>query len=137
MFLCYYANRVYKGIKMLNITFDKEFPIVTLEPEGALSQSDFETATKIIDPFIKIHGKLKGIIIETESFPGWKDFSALIEHLTFIRNHHKKVKRIAFVTNSVAGTLSEHITSHFVSAEVKSFPYGQHKEARDWILESK
>jgi hypothetical protein len=132
-----WRKREYKGRKMLNITFDKESPIVTLEPEGALSQSDFETAAKIIDPFIKIHGKLRGIIIETESFPGWKDFSARVEHLSFIRNHHKKIKRIAFVTNSVVGTLAEYITSHFVSAEVKHFPYGEHKEARSWILEVK
>jgi len=121
---------------MLNITFDKEYPIVTLEPEEKLSQMDFETAAKIIDPFIKIHGKLLGVIIETESFPGWKDFAALLEHLTFIKKHHKKVKRVAFVTDSVIGGAAEHITSHFVDAEVKHFPYGAHKEARNWILEA-
>lgn len=120
---------------MLNITLDKDEAIVTLEPVDALSEEDFKTAVKVIDPFIQQHGKLTGVIIETESFPGWKDFSALIAHLKFIKNHHKKVKRLAFVTNSPIGSISEHITSHFVQAEVKSFPFGAHKEAKAWILE--
>ena len=77
---------------MLSITLDKEKAIVTLEPEGALRQEDFETAVKVIDPFIEARGKLSGVIIATESFPGWKDFAALTEHLKFIKNHHKKVK---------------------------------------------
>ena len=120
---------------MLNIIFDKESAIVTLEPEGVLDQTDFETAAKIIDPFIKIHGKLKGLIIETEAFPGWKDFASFVEHLSFIKNHHKKIKRLAFVTDSVIGDLAEKVTSHFVDAEIKHFPYGAHKEARAWILD--
>jgi hypothetical protein len=119
---------------MLSITLDKEKAIVTLEPSDALSEEDFHTAVKVIDPFIRVHGKLAGLIIETESFPGWKDFSALTDHLRFIKNHHKKVKRLAFVTNSVIGDFAEHIASHFVDAEVKHFPYGEHKEAREWIL---
>jgi len=120
---------------MLSITLDKERAIVTLEPTDALNEEDFHTAVKVIDPFIEKHGKLEGLIIETESFPGWDDFSAFVAHLKFIRDHHKKVKRLAFVTDSVIGGLAEHITSHFVDAEVKDFPYGAHKEAREWILE--
>jgi hypothetical protein len=121
---------------MLNITLDREEAIVTLEPEGALSKEDFETAVKVIDPFIEKHGKLAGVIIATESFPGWEDFSALVEHLTFIKNHHKKVKRLAFVTDSkLLGKFSENISSHFVDAEIKYFPYAERKAAREWILE--
>ena len=119
---------------MLSITLDKEKAIVTVEPEGALTQEDFETAVKVIDPFIQEHGKLTGLIIATESFPGWKDFAALTEHLKFIKNHHKKVKKLAFVTDSPVGSFAEHIGAHFVNAEVKHFSYDQRKEAREWIL---
>ena len=122
---------------MLSITLDKEKAVVTLEPDGALSATDFETAVKIIDPFIEEHGKLSGLIIAAESFPGWEDFAALSEHLKFIKNHHKKVKRLAFVTDSAIGDFAEKIASHFVSAEVKHFPFSQRKEAREWILEKR
>ncbi len=123
---------------MLSITLDKDEAIVTLEPEGVLQKEDFETAVKVIDPFIREHGKLKGLIIATEFFPGWEDFSALVQHLKFIKNHHKKVKRLAFVTDSkLLGRFSENISSHFVDAEIKYFPYTARKEARAWILEEK
>jgi len=119
---------------MLSITLDKEKAIVTLEPEGPLNEEDFQTAVKVIDPFIAEHGKLTGLIIAAENFPGWEDFSAFTEHLKFIRNHHKKVKKLAFVTDSPIGTFAEKIGSHFVAAEVKEFPYARRKEAREWIL---
>lgn len=120
---------------MLSIRLDKEKSIVTLEPSEVLREEDFKTAVRVIDPFIEDHGKLAGLIIETESFPGWKDFAALAEHLKFIKNHHRKVKKLAFVTDSTVGDFAEKIGAHFVDAEVKHFPFGAHNEAREWILQ--
>jgi len=119
---------------MLGITLDKDEAIVTLEPEGALSKEDFNTAVKFIDPFIQDHKKLQGLIICAENFPGWEDFAAMVRHLVFVKNHHKKVEKFVFVTNSKIGSFSEKIASHFVKAEVRHFSYDQRKEAREWIL---
>ena len=121
---------------MLNITLDRKEAIVTLEPYGALCKDDFDTAVKVIDPFIEKHGKLDGLIIYTESFPGWEDFAALSRHITFVKNHHQKVKRLAFVTNSSVGGFVETIASHFVKAEIKNFTFNQLDEAKSWILEN-
>lgn len=119
---------------MLKVSLNKEDAIVVLEPQGSLMKEDFSQAVKEIDPFIEKHGKLNGVIIYTMSFPGWEDFSALLEHLSFIKNHHKEVKRLAFVSNSKIGLFAEHITSHFVSAEIKNFKYDQFLQAKEWIL---
>ncbi len=121
---------------MLNVTLDKTNSIVTLEPEGVLKKDDFDAAVKIIDPYIEENGKLNGLIIETESFPGWDDFAALSRHITFVKNHHQKIKRLAFVTDSIVGSFVQTIASHFVEAEIKSFPFEDMEEARKWILES-
>ena len=119
---------------MLNITLDEQHGIVILEPDGPLSKDDFQSAVDIIDPLIEKSGHLNGLIIHSESFPGWDSFRAMHSHLTFIKEHHKKVPRIAFVTDSVISTLAETIGSHFVSADIKSFDYGNMDKARDWIL---
>jgi hypothetical protein len=121
---------------MLSITVDKEKAIVTLEPEGKLQARDFETAVRVIDPFIEIRGGLIGLMIYTKEFPGWKDFAALVGHLKFIKNHHKKVKRLAFVTDSAIGDLAEKVGAHFVQAEVKHFPFDKKDEAKAWLLEA-
>jgi len=118
---------------MLNTILDTSSKIVTLQPHGALKKEDFDNAVEIIDPFIKEHGKLNGIIIYTEQFPGWEDFAAFNRHLTFIKNHHREIKKLAFVTNSMIGDFGEVVTSHFVNATVKTFTYDKLEDARNWI----
>jgi len=119
---------------MLNTILDARTKIVTLQPHGALKKEDFDHAVEIIDPFIEENGTLNGIIIYTESFPGWEDFAAFNRHLVFIRNHHKKVKKLAFVTDSLVGGFGEMISSHFVEATIKNFDFDQLNEAKEWIL---
>ena len=89
---------------------------------------------KAVDPHIEATGGLAGVIIEAPSFPGWDGFGAMVNHLRFVRDHHKRIKRIAVVTDSHLGDVAEHITSHFVSAEIKHFPAGQTEAAKQWIL---
>ena len=120
---------------MLNVQLDQEKAIAILEPNGALSKEDFIKASQIIDPFIEASGKLNGLIIHVRSFPGWDSFSALVTHLKFVNEHHKKISRLAFVTDSPVGKFAEHIASHFVQAEVQSFAYEQLEEAQTWIVQ--
>jgi len=120
---------------MLNTILDTDTKILTLQPHGALKKEDFDNAVKVIDPFIKEHGKLNGVIIYTESFPGWDDFAAFNRHLKFIKNHHKEIKKLAFVTNSMVGEFGEMVSSHFVQAAIKSFEFDALNEAKAWILE--
>ncbi len=120
---------------MLNTILDADQKIVTLQPHGALKKEDFDNAVKVIDPFIKEYGKLNGIIIYTESFPGWEDFAAFNRHLVFIKNHHKEIKKLALVTNSMVGDFGAMISSHFSEAVIKSFDYENLKKATDWIVE--
>ncbi len=119
---------------MLNVSLDSSVGIATLEPEGELTASDFSAAADVIDPYLEKMGDLKGIIIYTKSFPGWRSFSSLITHLKFVREHHRKVTRIAFVTDSPIGNLAEHIANHFVGAEIKSFEFCDLTSGRMWIL---
>ena len=118
---------------MLEVTLNEKESIAILEPHGVLCEEDFTIANERINPFIEKHGKLNGVIIYTESFPGWDSFASLIRHLKFIKEHHKEVSHIAFVTNSVIGVLSEHITSHFVNAEIKNFAFNELEESKNWI----
>lgn len=120
---------------MLNVQLNQEKSIVFLEPNGALSKEDFIEASSIIDPFIEESGKLNGLIIYVQSFPGWDSFSALITHLKFVNEHHKKISRLAFVTDSIVGKFAEHIANHFVHAEVQSFSFDQLEEAQTWVVE--
>ncbi|MEE8328923.1 MAG: STAS/SEC14 domain-containing protein, partial [Thermodesulfovibrionia bacterium] len=108
---------------MLSVEIDEINGIAILEPDGRLSKSDFETAAKQIDPFIERTGKLNGLIIHTKSFPGWDSFAALVSHFKFVKEHHKKITRVALSTDSVVGTFAESVASHFVNAQIKLFSF--------------
>jgi hypothetical protein len=118
---------------MLNVKLNKTKGIAILEPDGKLSEEDFKSAASIIDPYLEKSGALNGIVIHVKSFPGWDSFSALITHLKFIREHHKRISHVAFVSDSPIGTLAEQVATHFVSAEVKSFSFNKLEESMKWI----
>ncbi len=119
---------------MLSINLNEVEGIAILKPNGKLCKEDFISAAKIINPYIEKSGKLNGIVIQVKSFPGWDSFSALITHLKFIKEHHKKVSHVAFVTDSPIGKFAAHIGSHFVNAEIRSFSFGELEDAKYWIL---
>ena len=121
---------------MLSLNIDEENGIVLLEPEGALSKADFESATRIIDPYLEKNDRFCGLVIHTKSFPGWDSFAALISHLRFVKEHHKKISRVAFSTDSVIGKFSESVARHFVNAEIKNFSHQELRKAKSWIVES-
>ena len=117
----------------IKITLDSDSKIVVLEPTESLSKDDFLYAKSRIDPFIEKEGKLNGIIIYTKNFPGWDSFSGFLTHMEFIKEHHKKIKKLAFVTDSFVGEMGEKVGSHFVSAEIKNFDYNALDKAKEWI----
>ncbi len=119
---------------MLSVEIDEVNGLAILEPDGPLTKGDFESAAKVIDPYIENTDQFSGIIIHTESFPGWDSFAALASHLRFVKEHHKKISRVAISTNSVIGNFSEAVASHFVNAEIKLFSYQELEQARDWII---
>lgn len=119
---------------MLKVQLDEDSGIAILEPDGELSKDDFESASKIIDPYLAMHDSLNGIIIHTRSFPGWESFSSLVAHLKFIKEHHRKVSRIAFVTDSPIGDIAEKIAPHFVSAKIKKYAFDEFESSKKWII---
>ena len=107
--------------------------ILILRPKDRLEAADFQNLAREIDPYIEANGKLQGILLEAESFPGWKDFAALLAHLKFVREHHRKIEKIAVVSDSNILSFAPKIATHFVQAEIRNFPKPQREEARRWL----
>lgn len=116
-------------------SLDAPHSILVLRPKSALTEADFTQLARTVDPFIEGHGMLAGILIEAATFPGWNSFGALVAHLRFVRDHHRRVRRIAVVTDALLGDLAQKLASHFVSAEIRHFPAGRSDAARRWILD--
>jgi len=120
---------------MIEHDLDKANSILLVRPESALDKDDFVELAKVVDPVIEANGDLAGLILDAPSFPGWDSFGAMVTHFRFVRDHQKHVKKIAVVTDSHLGDVAEHLTSHFVSAQIRHFPAGEVDQARKWIIE--
>lgn len=120
---------------MLLVEIDDANGIAILEPDGPLSKNDFVSAAKVIDPYIEEAGQLHGLVIHAKTFPGWNSFAALSSHLKFVKEHHKKISRVAFSTDSMVGNLAEAVASHFVNAEIRLFSYLELEQAKKWAAD--
>ena len=120
---------------MISFKILKAKGIVIIEPSGALKETDFDKLTNEIDAYISDKGYVNGIIIHTRDFPGWENYGAFTHHMKFIKDHHKKIKRVAAVTDSKFMTIAPMIATHSVSAEVKHFDYADMDVAKKWIQE--
>ncbi len=120
---------------MIKYEIIRDQGIVIIEPLSSLQQKDFEALTKDIDEYIKAHSSVNGIIIHARSFPGWENIGAFMHHFRFVKDHHKKVKRVAVLTNSLFLTVMPSIAKLFVSPSIKHFGYDQVDDAKQWIKE--
>ncbi len=119
---------------MLYIELDETRGIATLKPDGALSEQDLESIASVINLYIEKSGRLKGIIINTETFPGWKPFGLLIKRFRLAKDHQQKVSYIAVVTDSAFGDFAEKAANHFFVANIKHFAFDELQKAQNWIL---
>jgi hypothetical protein len=120
-----------KGKLSFDLLEDKG--VLIMEPHGELEAADFERVSAQIDPYIDRAGRLKGVMIVAQHFPGWDDFGALTTHIRFVREHHKKIRRVALVSADRLVSAIPRIASRFVDAEVRAFPMDARDEALLWV----
>ncbi len=118
---------------MIDYTVDETNSVLYVRPTSPLRRDDFEALSQAVDPFIERTGGLNGLLLEVAHFPGWTNVAAAIRHFQFVRDHHRKIKKAAIVTDSPLGEAAEHIASHFVAATIKHFPAGHLDEAKTWV----
>jgi hypothetical protein len=120
---------------MIDCNLDAAHSILYVRPTAALEEADFAKLARTVDPHIESTGGLAGLVIEVSAFPGWESLGAMAAHFRFVRDHHRRIRRVAVVTDSALGNVAERLASHFVSAEIRRFPAGEVEQARQWILD--
>ncbi|MBE0623261.1 MAG: STAS/SEC14 domain-containing protein [Burkholderiales bacterium] len=110
--------------------------ILVLHPEGPLVAADFTTLARDVDAYLERHGTLRGVFIRAKSFPGWKNFGALLAHLKFLKAHLPRIEKVAIVADGPIATLMPNIANHFVHAQVQHFHLAQEDAAWAWLVQS-
>ena len=118
---------------MLDYSIMKPEGVLVIKPHAALSKEDFGGISAAVDSYLSDHPKLHGVLIHSRRFPGWENFEGFSAHVHFVREHHKKVERVALVTDSNIAGIAESLGKHFTSAEVKHFSFRDDVKALAWL----
>src|SRR5687767_13324294 len=121
---------------MIKANLDKTTGILHVKPSGPLEEGDFELLAGLADPYIAKKGALTGLVVEIERFPGWKNLAGMLKHFRFVRGHHRKIRRIALVTDARIGKFAPSLARHFVAADVRRFPAGEAGKAKKWLQQT-
>lgn len=109
-----------------------ELGVIVVDVEHPLRAQDFDAVALTADAWIESHGALQGLVIHARTFPGWENLGSLLRHIRFVRDHHRKIRRIALAADSKLAPIAPRVAEHFVAADVRSFPYDQVDAAIAW-----
>jgi hypothetical protein len=118
---------------MLDYMIMKPEGIVVMKPKASLSKEDFGGLAAAVDAYLSDHASIRGVLIHAEVFPGWENFAGFVAHMRFVRDHHKKVERVALATDSSLANVAEAVAGHFAAAEFRHFPYADNEKALAWL----
>jgi len=118
---------------MIKAELLREDGILIVSPVDTLEAIDFERVRLLVDPYIEEHGKLKGLLIDVETFPGWEDFSGMLSHLRFVHDYQQRINRVAAVTDSGILAILPQVADYFTAAEVRRFNYTDRDLALNWL----
>jgi hypothetical protein len=106
--------------------------VIVVEVKQALRAQDFDALALTADAWIEAHGHLEGLVIHAREFPGWENLGSLIRHVQFVRDHQRKIRRIALVADTKLVSLAPRFAEHFIEAEIKTFGYDDLHNAIAW-----
>jgi hypothetical protein len=118
---------------VLTITEDDVHDCLLLETAGALSRRDIEALAARFAARAEATGRAPNLVIRTESFPTWTEIAALLKHLQFIRSHHRRVRRVALVSDARAMGLAPRLAQRLLAPELRRFPADGLERALAWV----
>lgn len=114
---------------------DEEKGVLKVEIKGPLNSENFEILTDTVDRWVEKENQLKGLVVHTKKFPGWEDLGSLLSHVTFIKDHHRKIRKVALCANGKIAEFGPQIAKHFVEAKIEHFDYNDIDQALDWAAQ--
>jgi hypothetical protein len=109
-----------------------ESGVVVAEITDPLRAQDFDALATTADAWLASHDTLAGVVLHARTFPGWENIGGLLRHVRFVRDHHRRVRRVALAADTRLADLAPRLAAHFVEAEVRRFDYDRLDDAIAW-----
>lgn len=118
---------------MISHTLLRDDGVLLLHPEAPLEASDFQVLASEVDPYIAEHGKLQGLMLVIERFPGWRNFAGFRSQVRFIRRHFAKIRKVAAVTDNKLIAVFQRTMAFLLGRKYRRFGYADRETALAWL----
>ena len=119
---------------MLDYDINQYESTLTIRLHHAVSEADVLLLVPKVDDYLAHHKRLAGVMLISRDWAGWESFSALRATLTFLRDHHQRISRMALVTDSLLADLIPIFAARFVNTTIGHFPYNEEANAKIWLV---
>lgn len=85
--------------------------ILVVEVNEPFRTQDFDALALTVDSWVDTHHDLHGLVIHARQFPGWENLGSFLRHVRFVRDHHRKVNRVALAADSALAALAPRLWS--------------------------
>lgn len=110
----------------------EESGVLVVEPKGRLGTEDFDAIAMTVDPWIESGRELHGLVVHAREFPGWETIGSFVRHVQFVRDHHRRIRRVALAADGSIAKLAPALVETFVDAEVQHFGHDEIDRAIEW-----
>ena len=77
--------------------------VLVVEVTEPLRAQDFDALAATVDTWLATDDALPGVVFHARAFPGWENIDGLLRHIRFVRDRHRRVRRVALAVDSTAG----------------------------------
>ena len=109
-----------------------ESGVLVVEVNAPLRAQDFDALSATADAWSATHDALPGVVVHAREFPGWENIASMLRHIRFVRDHHRKVRRVALAADGTLADMAPRLARHFVHAEIKHFDSDALDDAITW-----
>jgi hypothetical protein len=107
--------------------------VLLIELQDALHAEDFDALSRELNVAMESSDNpLHGIVVHARERPHWENLGALFRHVRFVREHHKKVRRVAIAGDGKLAALLPPMIGLLLHPEVRSFPFDAVDRAVEW-----
>lgn len=109
-----------------------ESGVIVVEVTGPLHAQDFDSVAMTADAWLEANQDLSGLVVHARTFPGWENIGSFLRHVRFVRDHHRRIRRIALAADSKLADVAPRLAEHFVQAEIQGFGFDELDRAIAW-----
>jgi SpoIIAA-like len=117
---------------MITIEKHERHNIFVLTPPKSITSDDIAELNRQMNDYVNAHDKVPNLVLRADQVPAWKNFEALADHIKFVKNHHRLVKKVAIVSDDRLIWLVRPVVDAFTGAKVRRFSADAFDKAYAW-----